>query len=145
MPGMNRVRVEGEAKEANSYQSLTSWMLEVSLHYLNDMRRDKSQEKWLVQGPRLQVAAPYLESRCFWAHLSALSFMPHYLQLVYMKGRRRDGRRGNGKKTEGVGKMERKRRLGARKMRFKTANKNKLLNKALSLHWTFDNYGLSAW
>lgn len=60
--------------------------------------------------------------------------MPHYLHLVYMKGRRRDRERGNGKKTKGVGKMERKRRLGARKMRFKAANKNKLLSKALGLH-----------
>ena len=39
---------------------------------------------------------------------------------------------------------ERKGMPGERKRNFKAANKNKLLNKAPSLHWTFDNYVLSA-
>lgn len=40
---------------------------------------------------------------------------------------------------------ERKGRPGEMNRNFKAANKNKLLNTALSLPWTFDNYGLSAW
>lgn len=42
-------------------------------------------------------------------------------------------------------KRERKGVPGDRKVRFKAANRNRLLNKALSLHRTFDNCGLSAW